>query len=271
MKNIKKRIFLIIQIGKERDIPSKVFDIILVIAILLNLFIAFFSTFACSEPYMGIMDAVEWVTVIFFSIEYLLRVWTSEFLYPRSKKNIAIIKFIFSPTGLIDFFSFFPFFLPFFFPSGLVAFRMFRVLRILRLFQINRYFDALTVITTVFKKKGKQLLSSTFIILVLMFASSLVMYSLEHEAQPDVFTNAFSGFWWACSTLLTVGYGDIYPITPIGKIVGMAVTFLGVGVVAIPTGIIFTGFVEYVSDARRAKAQADNPYTYCPHCGKRIR
>jgi voltage-gated potassium channel len=70
------------------------------------------------------------------------------------------------------------------------------------------------------------------------------MYSLEHEAQPEVFSNAFSGIWWAASTLLTVGYGDIYPITPLGKLFGICITFLGVGMVAIPTGIISAGFVE---------------------------
>jgi voltage-gated potassium channel len=84
-----------------------------------------------------------------------------------------------------------------------------------------------------------------------MLASSLAMYSIEHEAQPQVFQNAFSGMWWAVSTLLTVGYGDIYPITPMGKFLGIVITFLGVGMVAIPTGIISAGFVEQYSRAKR--------------------
>ena len=84
-----------------------------------------------------------------------------------------------------------------------------------------------------------------------MLASSLCMYSLEHEAQPDVFTNAFSGIWWAASTLLTVGYGDIYPITTLGKMFGIFITFLGVGMVAIPTGIISAGFVDQYSRIKR--------------------
>ena len=93
--------------------------------------------------------------------------------------------------------------------------------------------------------------SSVFIILVLMTASSLCMYSLEHDAQPQVFSNAFSGIWWAVSTLLTVGYGDIYPITTLGKIFGILITFLGVGMVAIPTGIISAGFVDQYSRIKR--------------------
>lgn len=90
------------------------------------------------------------------------------------------------------------------------------------------------LITEVLNSKRQQLFSSVFTILILMLASSLCMYSLEHEAQPEVFTNAFSGIWWAASTLLTVGYGDIYPITALGKLFGIFITFLVVGMVAIP-------------------------------------
>ena len=99
--------------------------------------------------------------------------------------------------------------------------------------------------------KKQQLFSSVFIILMLMLASSLCMYSLEHEAQPEVFSNAFSGIWWAASTLLTVGYGDIYPITVLGKMFGIFIAFLGVGIVAIPTGIISAGFVDQYSRIKR--------------------
>jgi NhaP-type Na+/H+ and K+/H+ antiporters with a unique C-terminal domain len=105
-------------------------------------------------------------------------------------------------------------------------------------------------------KKRQQLASSVFIILVLMLASSLCMYSVEHEAQPEVFRNAFSGLWWSVSTLLTVGYGDIYPITTLGKILGIVITFLGVGMVAIPTGIISAGFVEQYSRMQNSERLA---------------
>ena len=106
---------------------------------------------------------------------------------------------------------------------------MLRVMRVFRLFRINAYYDSFKLITDVLSSKKQQLFSSVFTILILMLASSLCMYSLEHEAQPDVFTNAFSGIWWAASTLLTVGYGDIYPITTLGKMFGIFITFLGVG------------------------------------------
>lgn len=154
-------------------------------------------------------------------------------------------------TGIVDLLSFLPYYLPVFFPAGAVAFRMFRIVRIFRLFRINAYYDSLNVITEDIVGKKQQLFSSVFIILVLMIASSLCMYSLEHAAQPEVFSNAFSGIWWSVSTLLTVGYGDIYPITTLGKLFGIFITFLGVGMVAIPTGIISAGFVDQYSHIKR--------------------
>ena len=159
-------------------------------------------------------------------------------------------------SGLVDLLSFLPYYLPVFFPSGAVAFRMFRVVRIFRLFRVNAYYDSLNVITQVITSKRQQLLSSVFILLILMLASSLCMYSLEHEAQPEVFTNAFSGIWWSVSTLLTVGYGDIYPITSMGKLFAIFISFLGVGMVAIPTGIISAGFVDQYSRIKRLSEYA---------------
>ena len=240
----KKRIFDIISVGNREDWPSRLFDIVLIGMILTNLFIAVFSTFDCSAPYHELMGRVELVTVVAFTIEYALRVWTAEYLYPALLPLQATVRYMVSFNGIIDLLSFLLYYLPFFFPTGVVAFRLFRVVRIVRLFRVNAYYGALNVIADVLRSKKNQLVSSIFIILVLMTASSLCMYSLEHEAQPEVFQNAFSGLWWAVSTLLTVGYGDIYPVTVAGRIFGTILTFLGVGIVAIPTGILSAGFVE---------------------------
>lgn len=125
-----------------------------------------------------------------------------------------------------------------------VIFRMLRVARIFHLFRLNAKYDSFNIITTVLYEKRNQIISSVFIVFILMLASSLCMYSVEHEAQPTVFRNAFSGIWWSMSTLLTVGYGDIYPVTTLGRIMAICIAYLGVGAVAIPTGIISAGFVE---------------------------
>ena len=240
----KKRIFDIIQIGFDEDWGSRLFDIVIMVMILTNLFIAIFATFDSAKPYMEVLATVEFITVLVFAVEYVLRLWTAEYLYPKLSKGQAVWRYMISFNGIIDMLAVVPYFLPIMFPTGVVAFRMFRVVRIFRLFRVNAYSDALNVIGDVIRSKRNQILSSVFIILVLMTASSLFMYSLEHDAQPDVFENAFSGFWWSVSTLLTVGYGDIYPITIAGRIFGIIITFLGVGMVAIPTGILSAGFVE---------------------------
>ncbi|MBR0056211.1 MAG: ion transporter, partial [Kiritimatiellae bacterium] len=163
---------------------------------------------------------------------------------PRGGEARSIAAYAFSFGGIVDLLSFLPSLLPVFFPSGAIAFRLFRVVRIFRLFRITAYYDSLNAIAEVIGSKRQQLLSSVFILLVLILASSLCMYSVECDVEGSGFKNAFSGIWWAVSTLLTVGYGDIVPTTTLGKLLGAILTFLGVGIVAIPTGIISAGFVE---------------------------
>ncbi len=256
-EKLKKRIFEIIQIGTRYDALSTGFDIFITIVIFLNLFSTLFSTFDESVKYSTLLNVIEISTTIIFTVEYALRLWTAEYLYPEKKRPKAVLSFIFSFYGIIDLFTFLPGYLPFFFPQGAVAFRIFRVFRIFRLFKINSQYDAFNVIADVLKEKKEQLLSSTCMIFILMLASSLCMYSLEHEAQPEAFKNAFSGIWWSVSTLLTIGYGDIYPVTFGGRVIAIVIGFLGVGMVAIPTGIISAGFVMQYNKAASHEETAD--------------
>lgn len=251
----RKRLHEILEVGSDFDTISRVYDFTAAFAIIINLTVSIMYTFAnLREQFGNWLLLIEEITVAFFALDYILRLWTAKYLYADVKEPKAILKYIFSFTGIIDLLSFLPYYLPIFFPGGAVAFRMIRIVRIFRLFKINAYYDSLNVITEVIRGKRQQLISSVFIIVVLMIASSLCMYGLEHEAQPEVFSNAFSGIWWSASTLLTVGYGDIYPITTMGQIFGIIITFLGVGMVAIPTGIISAGFVDqYTSLKRRSE------------------
>ena len=245
VNRIRAKIFNMVSTGVIDEPINRFYDGLSILALALNLFAAFAITFDyMEEHYKGLLLAIEMVTTFFFAVDYVLRFITANELYPKETESRAILKYVFSFTGIIDLLSFLPYYLPFFFPAGGTAFRLFRVARILRLFRINSYYDQLNVITEVIISKKQQLLASGFIILILMMAASLCMYSVEHDAQPNVFENAFSGIWWSASTLLTVGYGDIYPVTIPGKIMGIIISFLGVGMVAIPTGIISAGFVE---------------------------
>lgn len=246
MEKIKKRTYDIINLGTRYDLPSKLFDYFIVSIIIINLFITLFSTFDESLKYKNILNIIELITMIIFAIEYGLRFWTAEYLYPKETTSKAKLLYVFSFFGIIDLMTFLPYFLPMqTFATGAIAFRMLRVFRIFRLFKINAQYDSFNVIVEVLNEKRNQIFSSLILIIILMISSSLIMYGLEHDAQPEAFANAFSGIWWSVSTLLTVGYGDIYPITTLGKIMAIIIAFLGVGMVAIPTGIISAGFVEH--------------------------
>lgn len=243
-EQFKKRIFEVLQIGNRNDIISSLFDYFIVFVIFLNIFAVFYETFDSSVKYSEILYGIESVTSVIFLVEYIIRLWTADYLYPNKGKWKSRFRFAVSFYGIVDLLSFLPFFLPVSFITGAVAFRMLRVARVFHLFKINAQYDAFNVVIDVLKEKRQQLFSSIVMILIMMLSSSLLMYGLEHDAQPEVFENAFSGIWWSVSTLLTVGYGDIYPITLLGKIMGIVIAFLGVGMVAIPTGIISAGFVE---------------------------
>lgn len=245
IEKIKKRIFDIIQIGNKTDLASMVFDYIISFLIIVSIAVTFMQTFSELEFLHPALAAIELVTIIIFLIEYILRIWTAEYLYEDLKPAKAIFKYVVSFYGIVDLLTIVSFFIPFIFTNGFVALRMLRVVRIMRLFKLNAKYDAFNVITDVLKDKKDQIISSVFIVSILLVASSMCMYSLEHEAQPDNFKNAFSGIWWSVSTMLTVGYGDIYPITIGGRVMAIFISFLGVGLVAIPTGIISAGFVEY--------------------------
>ncbi|MBO4878498.1 MAG: ion transporter [Ruminococcus sp.] len=250
----KKRIFEIIQIGNQDDLPSLLFDWFIVAVIFINIIAMFLETFEEIEPFFGIIRTLEYITIGIFCIEYALRIWTAKYLYPELSEGRARLRFLRSFDGVVDLLTI----LPFFFLSGFIVFRMLRVVRIFHLFRINAQYDSFNVITTVLMEKKNQIVSSVFIILILMFASSLGMYNAEHAAQPEIFRNAFSGIWWSMSTLLTVGYGDIYPVTFVGKLMAIIIAFLGVGAVAVPTGIISAGFVEqYTRKANSDKGLHD--------------
>ena len=250
--DFRHRLFRMVSVGVVDEPVNRAYDIISTLCLLCNLSAAILATYQGFQVKHGfLLREVERWTVLFFAIDYVLRLLTAKELYTGKTEKGALCAYILSFSGIIDLLSFLPYYLPIFFPSGAAVFRMFRVIRIFRLFRINNYYDSLNVITEVLESKRQQLLSSVFIICILMVASSLCMYSVEHNAQPQVFTDAFSGIWWAASTLLTVGYGDIYPITPLGKLLGIGITFLGVGMVAIPTGIISAGFVEQYQRLKR--------------------
>lgn len=259
----RKRLFDIVEIGNMSDEVSRGFDYLIVIAIVLNIAAMFLETFESMQKYNTALFVVEVVTTAIFIVEYILRIYTADFLYPELSRGKAILKFVTSFEGIVELLTI----IPAFFLSGFAVFRMLRVVRILRLFRVNAYMDSFSVIASVIVEKKNQILSSVFIVIVLMLASSLCMYSVEHEAQPEYFKNAFSGIWWSMSTLLTIGYGDISPVTTLGRAMAIVISFLGVGAVAIPTGIISAGFVEQYTQAQQSTSMIDDIHLHTVQVG----
>ena len=149
MTKFRKRLFEIVQIGAAKDLISRSFDVIISVIIIVNIIVTFLSTFNQFNSIKSVLNWIETATVIFFTAEYIARIFTADFLYPDKKKAKAVLAFLFSFYGIIDFLSFFPFYLPFFTPTGVAVFRLFRVFRIFRLFKINAQFDAFNVIVRV--------------------------------------------------------------------------------------------------------------------------
>jgi len=254
---LKKQIFDIIQpSGGKRTIASSVFDIFFITLIVANVLLVILETFSgFSDSVYSFFRAFEVVSVVIFTIEYVIRLWTSNYLFPDKRALRARVKYGFSFMAVVDLLAILPFYLPLIFPIDLRVLRMLRLLRLIRLFKINRYTKALSSVGGVLKLKASQLISSVFVVLILMIMASVLMYAVENETQPGVFTNALSGLWWAVATLTTVGYGDIYPVTLFGQAVGAITALLGIGFVAIPTAIISSGFMENLVENKKSKEE----------------
>ncbi|WP_026476140.1 ion transporter [Alkaliphilus transvaalensis] len=269
-KNFKLRVFEIIEKGEEDDFLSRLFDYFIVSMIILNvLAIILESFYSVYLRYGYLFKSFEIISVAIFSLEYILRVWTADQKYKDKKKIFASILFIISPIALIDLFAILPFYLPMIIPFDLRFLRMLRITRLMRIFKLNRYSNALSLVGRVLKNKKEELIITISITFLLVLFASTLMYYIEQDVQPDVFPNIIAAFWWAVATLTTVGYGDVYPITVWGKILSGLIAVLGIGLVALPTGIISSGFMEELSQNNNQNDTVKSA-KYCKHCGEKI-
>lgn len=243
-ERLKKRTFEIIEKAEKGDIASTLFDISIMILICVNSLSVFIETFQISAQFQKVLYKIEFFSIIIFSVEYILRVWTAELLYENVSPIKAKIKYMFSFMALIDLFAILPFYIPFIIKVDLRILRMLRLVRLSRIIKVNRYTTALYKVIDVVKKKSSELISAVFMLFLLMLISSILIYYIESPAQPDVYTNALSGLWWSIAIFTSVWLGDIYPITTAGRILCALMAVLGVAIIAVPTGIISSGFVE---------------------------
>ncbi|MFK7782043.1 ion transporter [Psychroserpens sp.] len=181
-----------------------------------------------------ILFAIEIFSVSVFTIEYLLRIYVAD-----SKP-----KFVFSFFGIIDLLAILPFYLSF--GIDLRSLRALRFLRLFRILKLVRYNKAMNHFTRAIKTAKEEILLFVFITLILIYFSAVGIYYFENEAQPEHFTSIFDSLWWAIITLTTVGYGDVYPITVGGKVFTFFILMIGLGIVAIPTGIISSALTKSI-------------------------
>ena len=243
MKKLRRRVFEIISKAEDGDILSRIFDGLIMVLIFISILSIVLESFEeIRSRFSGLFRVFEVVSVSVFALEYVLRIWTADYLYPESRH--PHIKYILSPMAIIDLLAILPFFLPFISVDlrFLRMARLFRLFRLLRVFKLGRYFDALMIVVSVIKKSASQLIVSVALCFFVMLFSAIIMYTVENPVQPDQFPNVISSLWWAICTLTTVGYGDIYPVTDVGRFFASIISLVGIGIIAIPTGIIATGF-----------------------------
>ena len=199
--------------------------------------------------YTDFFDAFEVFSVGIFSLEYLLRVWSVPAL--DEDKHVSLgrkrLNYLLSPMALIDLLAILPFYLGLFIQLDL---RFLRIIRLIRVVKLGRYSQAMQMLLTVFREEYRVLLAALFILLILMVVASSGIYLIEHDVQPDNFGSIPQAMWWAMATLTTVGYGDVTPITPLGKLFGGTITVISMAMVALPAGILASSFSEQLRKRR---------------------
>ena len=242
---IQKRTSQLLSKGNVADKPSQYVDMILFILIVLNIAaVCLESVKHIGNEYKVAFNAFEFFSVLIFSIEYVLRVWSAPARKDlgNSTNMIKRMKYIFSFTGLIDFLAIIPSILPYFF--GGLDLRWLRVLRLLRLLKISNYSSALEDFFSAIKADWRSFSAALYLMVIALFLSSALMYIAEHDSQPEKFSSIPETMWWGLITLTTVGYGDVSPVTPLGKIIGAFTAIMGVCTVALLTGIVASAFAN---------------------------
>ena len=255
------KIYDIMEPDDTSPAAEQVFMLFIMGLIVLNVAAVILETVDSIDARYGkFFDVFNIVSIILFTIEYLLRVWTCT-VDERYKGPVAgRIRYVFSTFALVDLIAILPFYLPF---VTTVDLRFLRVLRLLTLLKMTRYAEEFKLFGNVFRAKKREIAISAMLVLMLIILSSSLMYYIEHDKQPKAFSSIPAAMWWAVVTLSTVGYGDVLPLSPLGKLVAACVSIMGIALFAIPAGIIASGFVEEMR-------KKDSEVKVCPHCGKRI-
>lgn len=250
---VRARVASILDVPEKGDRVSRYFDICLIALIVVNVVaVTLESVDSLQARWSDVFHAIESVSLVLFSIEYLLRVWSivdnrwrSEYRHPLWGR----LRFMRSPMAIIDLLAIAPFWLSMFFPMDL---RFLRVIRLLRVLKLTRYSAAMNLLFEVVREEARVIGAAMFTLFLMLIFVASATYLAETEAQPAAFANIPQAMWWAIITVTTVGYGDVVPITPLGKVFGSVLGLIGVGMVALPAGILASGFSDALSRRRHS-------------------
>ena len=248
---------------------DKIINVFIIVLIILNVIAVIIETVGPIHlKYKDFFYYFDLVSAIIFTVEYILRVWSSNHEEKYKHSVWGRLKYMVSLGALIDLLAILPFFLHVFFGFGidLREIRILRLFRVFRLFRLTAYMKSAQMIINVFKSRKNELLLSLVLVLFLIIFSSCAIYFAEHlhPENKDKFTSIPATLWWSVVTLTTTGYGDMYPMTAIGKFMAGVIMLTGVAFFALPAGIITSGFLE---ESRKIKK---HKYIKCPHCGEEI-
>ena len=257
---IRDRVHTLLEEGEEGDRISRVPDFFIITLIVVNTVAEILETV---QPIYDLAPAffitLEVVSMIIFTGEYLLRMWACTADSRYSHPVYGRLRFAATPLLLIDLVALVPFYLPF---LGLGDLRILRALRLLAwAARLGRYFEGIRTLGRVLQNKTLELFTVVLVLAVMLVLASAVMFYAEHSAQPDAFANIPEAMWWSIITLTTVGYGDVSPVTPLGKVVAGVIAVLGIGMFALPAGILGSGFLSEIQRQNRGAR-------VCPNCGQ---
>lgn len=272
--HLKEKTYSIIEEVGDED--SRRFELFILGLIFLNVISLCLETVdSIAQSYRYWLHLFDIFSVIVFSLEYIARIWSCT-IHPDYRHPLwGRLKYAFTTLALVDLLAILPFYLPLLLPflglEKVLQFRSLRAIRLFRVFKLFRYSKTLSLFQKVMWDKRQELSVTLFFLLFLLIFSASLMFYAEHGAQPENFSSIPSAMWWAIATLTTVGYGDVYPITPVGRFLASIIAVLGIGLFALPTSILGAAFVERVEDERRSAPEPPRKApTYCPHCGEHL-